>query len=190
MGAYDITLAFGSTILQEQVKLLLRQNSYTIKETEARGPDMLRAFTVSPPNLLLTDYEYFGAGYLESLRILVEDRICPVVIVLGDPERASIGEALESNENLHIIQKPVNKSAFINKLAFIIKNVEKLNELEKKIMDLKAALETRKIMDKAKNILMKRYDIDEEKAHRLIQKRSMDTGRPVRSIALDILASV
>ena len=59
--------------------------------------------------------------------------------------------------------------------------------LEKELGDTRAALETRKIVERAKGVLMDRYGLKEEEAFRRIQKLSMDTRKPMREIAEAIL---
>lgn len=69
--------------------------------------------------------------------------------------------------------------------AAAIENTRLLGE----VADAREALETRKLIEKAKGILMKDLTLGEESAYKLIHKKSMDTGRSMRSIAEAIILS-
>ena len=187
MSRAYITAAFGSAGLQESIIYLLRQNSYEVEDLSVQGAGLIRSLLASPPQLLICDLDFFGINGLETLRIIIEDRICPVVLFLRDSERETIGQFPENDVDLYIIQRPVNKTAFINSIGFILKNIDRINILEKEISGLKENIETRKIVGRAKAVMMKKYRISEETAHRLLQKKSMETRRPVRAIAVEIM---
>lgn len=186
MTGYEITLCIGSEEQKKQARNILLENSYVFKELDTRGPVLIRMLIASPPELLLCD---FDLEMHNILKIITEDDICPVVMIVDDSERELIEMVHQQNDNLYLIQKPINKNAFINNLEFIIKNIRKINELKKEITDLQKVLENRKVMDRAKALLMKKYSFDEEKAHRYIQKKSMETRKPVREIADIILGT-
>lgn len=187
MTRSDVTLGFSSTNRQERIKNILRQNSYMVDELNVLGMGLIRYLIASPPNLLLADFEFFGMSNLDALRIIVEDKICPIALVINESEKEIIGSSLELNENLYIIQRPVNKAVFINNLKFILKNIERISKLEKQVTDLNKILETRKQVDIAKAILMKSMNIDEERAHKYLQRESMEKRKPMKELVLDII---
>jgi len=139
------------------------------------------------PGILLTDFEFFGINDIEMLRVIAEDDICPVVIVVTEEEREMLGSDIEYSESIHFIQKPINRAAFISSLDFIIKNIEKIDSLEREITDLKKVLETRKTVDRAKAFIIKKFGFSEEQAHKFLQKKSMETRTPIRRVAEDII---
>ena len=82
-----------------------------------------------------------------------------------------------SEEEVTILQ------AVANQAAIAIKNTQLMEEL----VETKKALETRKVLEKAKGILMKELNIDESAAHKMIHKKSMDSCKPVKEIAEAII---
>lgn len=184
MTGLKIALCVGSEEQKTQVRSILLENSYIFNELEAKGPALIRTLIAAPPELLLCDFELETQ---KTLKIIIEDDICPVIMIVDDPEREIIETSSPHGDKLYLIQKSINRNAFLNNLEFIIKNITRINELKKEIIDLQTVLENRKIMDRAKALLMKKYCLDEEKAHRYIQKKSMETRKPVREIADIIL---
>ncbi|MCL5987106.1 MAG: GAF domain-containing protein [Actinobacteria bacterium] len=82
-----------------------------------------------------------------------------------------------SEEEIAIVQ------AVANQAAIAIKNTQLMEEL----VETKKALETRKVLEKAKGILMKELNVDENTAHKMIHKKSMDSCKPVKEIAEAII---
>jgi len=82
-----------------------------------------------------------------------------------------------SEEETAIVQ------AVANQAAIAIQNTQLMEEL----VETKKALETRKVLEKAKGILMKELNIDEDTAHKMIHKKSMDSCKPVKEIAEAII---
>lgn len=82
-----------------------------------------------------------------------------------------------SEEETAIVQ------AVANQAAIAIQNTQLMEEL----VETKKALETRKVLEKAKGILMKELNIDEDTAHKMIYKKSMDSCKPVKEIAEAII---
>jgi two-component system, response regulator PdtaR len=189
MSGANITAAFGSAGLRESIVYLLRQNSYEIEDLSIQGAGLIRLLLASPPSLLICDFDFFGINGLETLRIIAEDGICPVMLLLRDSEREAAENLADGSDNLYIVQRPVNRNVFINNLEFILRNIDRISSLEKEVTGLKETLETKRLVDKAKNIVMKKLEITEEAAHRLLQKKSMETRRPVRELAIEILKS-
>jgi signal transduction protein with GAF and PtsI domain len=82
-----------------------------------------------------------------------------------------------SEEETAIVQ------AVANQAAIAIQNTQLMEEL----VETKKALETRKVLEKAKGILMKELNIDEDTTHKMIHKKSMDSCKPVKEIAEAII---
>ncbi|MGC8971379.1 MAG: GAF domain-containing protein [bacterium] len=78
-----------------------------------------------------------------------------------------------TEEEVNIVQALANYAAMAIGSSQLIKEVTKIRE----------ALETRKLIDKAKGILMKTKGMSEDEAYRFLQKKSMDTGKPLKEIA-------
>jgi response regulator NasT len=127
-------------------------------------------------------------GY-EAARVLCEDRVCSTILIVNDSQRSLIKEHWES-ENFICLVKPINRSALISTVELIVKSNKRVKSLEKEIHELKDSLETRKLIEKAKGILMRRDGLSEQEAFRIMQKQSMDKGVPVKEIAKVIILSI
>jgi len=85
------------------------------------------------------------------------------------------------------IVKPFKESDLFPAIEIAIARFKEFQLLRKEVEDLKDALETRKLVDRAKGILMDREGLKEHEAFRLIQKASMDKRKPMKEIAQAII---
>lgn len=108
-----------------------------------------------------------GLVSLLSVPMRFRDKVIGVVNVYT-PEEHSFTE-----EEVNIVQALANYAAMAIGSSQLIEEVTKIRE----------ALETRKLIERAKGILMKIKGMDEDEAYRFLQKRSMDTGKPIKEIA-------
>ena len=85
------------------------------------------------------------------------------------------------------IIKPINPEQLDAAVEFSINNVIKVNELQLKIMGLETELKNRKLIDKAKGIVMKKLKNSEDEAYQYLRKKSMDLAVPMSKLAAMII---
>jgi response regulator NasT len=85
------------------------------------------------------------------------------------------------------IIKPLSEVQLLGTIDYVYNNYKKLINLENEVMQLKKMLESRKLVERAKGILIDVYNMKESDAFRYIQKRSMDECKPVEEIARRII---
>lgn len=108
-----------------------------------------------------------GLKSLLSVPMMIEDEVIGVLNCYTDEKKVF------SRDEIRLVQTITNHA------AIAIEHMRMVAEREA----AKTALETRKSVDQAKRILMNRYQMTEEGAHRMIQKMSMERNKPLREIA-------
>jgi response regulator NasT len=83
--------------------------------------------------------------------------------------------------------KPIKEADLSPAIEVALTRFAEFRELEKEVDDLQDQLETRKLVDRAKGILMDRQELSEAEAFRRIQKMSMNTRKPMKEIAQAII---
>lgn len=114
-----------------------------------------------------------GLKSLLSVPLLLSDRIIGVLNCYTAEEKVF------SKEDIQLVQTIANQA------AIVIEHVRVVSEEA----EARLALETKKAIDGAKRVLMKRYKMSEEDAHRFIQKASMDKNKPQKEVADAIILS-
>jgi response regulator NasT len=85
------------------------------------------------------------------------------------------------------LNKPLNKTTLIHTIDIVLRSKRKVKKLEDEVNELKKNLESRKLIDRAKGLLMEKMGLPEPEAYRRIQKQSMDSGVPMKDIAKIII---
>lgn len=134
------------------------------------------------------EYGFSVGSMVEMIDILKNDRICPVVILANQAQRSNIESVILEDDEFNIfLYSPFNKWSFISFVETIAKNWMKLRKLEEQVRKLQDDLETRKLVERAKGILMKELKLDEESAMKKLQKLSMDHQMPIKEVAKRII---
>ena len=114
-----------------------------------------------------------GLKSLLSVPLLLSDKVIGVLNCYTEEEKVF------SKEEIQLIQ------TIANQVAIVIEHVRVVSEEA----EIRLALETKKAIDGAKRVLMKRHKMSEEDAHRFIQKASMDKNKPQKEIADAVILS-
>lgn len=185
---FKVILAIKNQKLFSVVKSTLIENGYTIADTASDFADCLRKIRVLKPDIVVMEYGFSVGSMVEMIDILKNDRICPVVILANQAQRSNIESVILEDDEFNIfLYSPFNKWAFISFVETIVKNWMRLRKLEEQIRKLQDDLETRKLVERAKGILMKELKLDEESAMKKLQKLSMDHQMPIKEVAKRII---
>jgi response regulator NasT len=122
-----------------------------------------------------------AAHILETLPI-------PILILSSHLDQELIRRAKEGGVMAYL-PKPLREEELLPAIELAISRFEEFNALRKENADLKRILEDRKLIERAKGILMERERISEQQAFARIQKTSMNTRRSMAEIAQAILLS-
>ncbi|HHW47151.1 MAG TPA: ANTAR domain-containing protein [Clostridiaceae bacterium] len=186
MDSVSILIAAGSDILLKKLKTFLVQNGYRVVEQAKEGNECLRKMRTIRPFLAVLDYDIPVINGFELARIAVEDNLCEVILIASSEQRNQINHA-KLERDIIVVTKPLVRENFLDLLELVIRNRRRILKLEKEINELKETLEARKVIERAKGILMKNLGLTEDEAYRRLQKQSMDRGIPLKDIAKAII---
>ncbi|MEZ0537528.1 ANTAR domain-containing response regulator [Caldicellulosiruptoraceae bacterium PP1] len=184
-----VIVGIKTSNLNNVIKKALQENGYTIVDNVFDLSECIRKVRTLKPQLLIVEYGFSSGSLIEMIEVINSDKICPVIVLANESQKSQMESVIFENDIFNIfLYKPFNKASFISYIDLIIKNYNKMRKLELEIEKLKDSLETRKIVEKAKGILMKELKIDENTAMKKLQKLSMDSKLPLKEIALKILS--
>ncbi|MDD2496742.1 MAG: ANTAR domain-containing protein [Desulfitobacteriaceae bacterium] len=173
--------------LRKRLKQILLRQGYTVVGEENDGPASLRVIRRVMPDLVILDWDLPGMSGLELAKIIEEDRIAPVLLLTPTWEK-ELFEMAKDSWVFAFLVKPIQEGHLLSTASFVINTYAKMKELENQVNELKETLETRKLVEKAKGIIMKRLNVSETDAYKLMQKKSMDKSIPMKQVAKIILA--
>lgn len=175
-----IVIADDESIIRMDLKEMLTSLGYLVVGEASNGRVAVQLARELRPDLVIMDIKMPDMDGIEAARILTEERIAPVLFLTAFGQRDLIEQAKEAGVVGYLV-KPFRESDLTPAIEVAIERFKEFRELEEQVKDLKEALETRKLVDRAKGILMDRDGLTEAEAFRKIQKMSMNTRRPMRS---------
>ena len=173
----------------EELKALLSlsANNFVITHIEKSGNEVLRKVNRVLPDIIITDYALEDmTGY--DLAVKIEElKICPTIILANPFQSDNIDELKKGSLDIFCITKPVNKQVLIHTAELAVRLSHKFRDMEQKVVSLQYQIEERKNVDRARGILMKKFNMDEESAYNNLRKKAMDSGRTINDIAKTII---
>ena len=139
------------------------------------------------PDLVIVDMESPSRDTLEDMRRITADRPRPIVMFVDQSDESTTAEAMRLGISAYVIDglNPARVKPILDVAMARFTEFQKLRaELEQAKMDLAE----RKLIERAKAVLMKNRALSEEQAHRLIQKLAMDQNQRLVDVARSILA--
>jgi AmiR/NasT family two-component response regulator len=138
------------------------------------------------PDLVVMDVKMPEMDGIAAAHILTEERIAPVLLVTAYSDREVVDGAKDAGV-LAYVAKPFSEQALVPAIELALARFQEFRALEKDLGDTREALETRKLVERAKGVLMDRHGLKENEAFRRIQKLSMDTRKSMREVAEAVL---
>ncbi len=183
-----IIIADDESIIRMDLREMLTNLGYLVVGEVADGRSAVNLARELKPDLVVMDIRFEGDDFdgIDAAKILTEERIAPVLLLTAYSQRDLIERAKDAGVTGYIV-KPFRESDLAAAIEVALARFNELKMLEKEVGDLKQALETRKLVDRAKGILMDVQGLTEAEAFRKIQKKSMNTRKPMREVAEAII---
>lgn len=138
------------------------------------------------PDVMLMDIKMPDMDGIEAAKILTEEQIAPVVLLTAYSQKDLVDRAKEAGVVGYLV-KPFREADLMPAIEVALSRFNEFKQVRQEVADLQNALETRKLVDRAKGILMDVQGLDEQEAFRRIQKMSMNTRKPMKEVAEAII---
>lgn len=186
MEQVRIVIAEDESIVRMDLREMLTNLAYLVVGEAADGRSAVNLARELKPDLVIMDIKMPDMNGIEAAKVLTEERLAPVVLLTAFSQRDLVEQAREAGVVAYIV-KPFREADLGPAIEIALARFEELRALEKEVVDLKETLETRKLVDRAKGLLMDKQGLSEADAFRKIQKMSMNTRRPMKEIAEAII---
>lgn len=175
-----IILAFSGGEMASKIERILQSGGYSVFRTCHSGAEVLRVLEQEERAILISSYRLTDLSAHELLA-MTDGRV--QALILLNPSQSELG----TEENAVYLQSPVKRADLLASVRMMVAMGGKMQEYRHRINRLERELEERKLIERAKELLMLRYHMSEETAHRFIQKESMDNKRKMVDTAKLIL---
>lgn len=182
-GPLRILLVEDDTLVGLGHKAQLEKLGHTVLAQASRPDEARSLYAAQKPDLVLMDIRLDGDGGaagegsaasrdgLDLAAELLKERRCPMVVVTAYGDKTLIDRAVAAGVYGYLI-KPVADAALEAQIEVALRRFEEAEQLRAEKEKLASDLETRRLMDRAKAILIKRAGLSEDDAHRRLQQES------------------
>lgn len=187
--ALRVLIADDEPIARLDLREMLVALGHVVAGEAADGDSALRLARQLRPDIAILDIRMPGMDGLDVAHTLAEERIAPTLILSAYTDQEYLDRSKESG-CLYYLVKPFRQSDLGPAITMTMSLSDRLTGLQTELRSLQDALLTRKAVDRAKGILMDRYDMAESEAFHHIQRESMKSRFSMRKMAESIIGDV
>jgi two-component system, response regulator PdtaR len=182
-----VFLAEDESIIRLDLREMLAEEGYEVVGETGRGDAVLALVRDLAPDLAILDVKMPGLDGLSVARQLADEALCGVIILTAFSQRTLIEAARDAGVFAYLV-KPFQKSELIAAVEVAVARYRQMQALSQEVMGLSEQLVVRKVLDRAKGVLMLRHGVSEPEAFKLVQRRAMNDRTTMKAVAEAILA--
>ncbi len=181
-----IVLADDESIIRMDLKEMLSSLGYAVVGEASEGESAVSLARELRPDLVILDIKMPGMDGIDAARVLTTERIAPVLLLTAYSEKDLVERAKEAGVVGYVV-KPFQEADLAPAIEVAMARYREFQTIERELVDLQDTLETRKLVERAKGLLMDTQGLKEADAFRRIQRLSMNTRKTMREVAEAIL---
>ncbi len=184
--ALRVVIAEDEAIIRMDLRETLEEEGYEVVGETGRGDQAVELVRSLLPDLAILDIKMPGMDGLEAARVINRDKICGVLMLTAFSQREVVENARDAGA-LAFLVKPFQKSDLVPAIEVAMGRFRELRTLTGEIDALGEQLESRKIIDRAKGVLIDEAGMSESDAFSFIQRTAMSERTRMRDVADRIL---
>lgn len=181
-----IIIAEDDTVIRLDLKEELQRQGYLVVGDVGDGQSAVNLARELRPDLVVMDVRMPEMDGITAAEILTREKIAPVVLLTAFSDEELIERARNVGV-IHYVTKPWRSSDLKPAIEIALSRFQEFKAMESRVKDLEDHLATRKVVEKAKGVLMEKFNISENEAFRRIQKTSMNNRKSMKDVAEAIL---
>jgi two-component system, response regulator PdtaR len=183
-----VAIADDDLAARETIGGMLRTLGHEVVFTGATGRELVEYCLRQRPDLVLTDIDMPDMDGLDAAMVIYERSPAPVILLTGFCNSELI-ERAEENHVLGYLMKPATKAQIEAAIGLAVRRHQEFQSLRQEAADLRQSLADRKLIERAKGLLMKHLSVDEPEAFRRLQRLASDKNKKLIEIAETIVTA-
>ena len=181
-----VVIAEDESVNRVDLEEELEQQGYEVVGAAADGEAAVNLTRELHPDVVLMDIKMPKMDGIEAAETLTREKLAPVLLFTAYSDDELIERARQAGV-VHFVTKPWREKDLKPAIEIALSRFSEFRAMENKVKDLEEALATRKVVEKAKGVLMEKYKLSENEAFKRIQRLSMNNRKSMREVAEAIL---
>jgi response regulator NasT len=186
--ALRVVVADDEADVRDYFSEILPDLGHSVVGVAATGKALLDQCRATQPDLIVTDVRMPDGDGLSAVKEYTAERFVPVVLVTAFTDQEILDQARDAQVFAYLV-KPIGRPQLETAIAIAWQRYEEFDSLRQEATNLRQALADRKLIERAKGILMKQASLDEEAAFRRLQKLAREDNKKLAEIAQIIVSA-
>jgi Response regulator with putative antiterminator output domain len=182
-----VLIAEDEALIRLDLREMLREEGFDVVGEAADGEQAIALAKELHPDLVICDVKMPKTDGIVAAGQITEARIAPVVMLTAFSQRDLIERARDAGAMAYLV-KPFQKRDLLPAIEMATSRFAEIRALEAEVSGLRERLEARKLIERAKGVLMTRHGLSEPEAFRWIQRAAMDNRTSMRAVAELVLS--
>jgi two-component system, response regulator PdtaR len=183
-----VLIAEDEALIRLDLKEMLEEEGYAVVGEAADGEEAVALAGSLRPDLVILDVKMPKLDGIAAAEQIAGGRVAPVVILTAFSQRDLVERAREAGAMAYLV-KPFQKKDLVPTIEMATSRFAEIVALEQEVGGLHERLEARKVVERAKGVLMTEHGMTEPEAFRWIQRTAMDRRSTMRAVADAVLAA-
>ncbi|MBY6349768.1 ANTAR domain-containing response regulator [Rhodococcoides corynebacterioides] len=180
--ARRVVVAEDESLIRLDLVEMLREEGYEVVGEAADGQRAVDLARETRPDLVIMDIKMPRRDGIDAASEIAAERVAPVVILTAFGQRELVERARDAGAMAYLI-KPFSKTDLVPAVELATSRFAEIRALEGEVADLRDRLDTRKLVDRAKGLLMTSQSLSEPEAFKWIQRAAMDRRTTMKAVA-------
>jgi response regulator NasT len=180
LSAKRILIAEDETLIRMDLAEMLRESGYEVVAEATNGEEAIALASELKPDLAILDVKMPKMDGISAAEVIV--KTSPVLMLTAFSQKELVERALDAGVMAYVV-KPFTIDDLIPAIEIATARYQQMVALQTEISDLTERLETRKIIDRAKGLLMQAMNLSEPEAFKWIQRTAMDKRVSMKAVA-------
>ena len=181
-----VLVAEDEALIRLDLVEMLREEGYEVVGEAGDGQEAVRLAEELRPHLVILDIKMPKMDGIEAASNIAGERVAPVVILTAFSQRDLVERARDAGAMSYLV-KPFAKRDLVPAIELAVSRFAEVQALESEVADLSERLEARKLIERAKGILMDNHSLSEPESFRWLQRTAMDRRTSMKAVAQAVL---
>ncbi len=184
-----VVVAEDEALIRLDIVEILKDQGFDVVAEAGDGEEAVELTRQHQPDVVLMDVKMPKMDGISAAEVIAKEQIAPVVLLTAFSQKELVDRATEAGAMAYVV-KPFTEHDLIPSIEVAMSRYEQIKALAKEVTGLKDQFETRKLVDRAKSLLITKMGLSEPEAFRWIQKTSMDRRLSMREVAETVVSQV